>query len=99
MNELTDRTKELTKEAATFAKDAAYIAVGLGVLGFQRLQAERVNLQKRVPAASSASSTSSSAWPWARSSPRSSRSRTSCPPTPARSRARPTPRSASCAAR
>jgi len=49
MNELTDRTKELTKEAATFAKDAAYIAVGLGVLGFQKLQAERVNLQKRVP--------------------------------------------------
>src|SRR5580658_11088775 len=49
MNDLTDRTKELTKEAATFAKDAAYIAVGLGVLGFQKLQAERVNLQKRVP--------------------------------------------------
>lgn len=49
MNELNDRTKELTKEAATFAKDAAYIAVGLGVLGFQRLQAERVNLQKRIP--------------------------------------------------
>jgi hypothetical protein len=49
MNELTDRTKELTKEAATFAKDAAYIVVGLGVLGFQKLQAERVNLQKRVP--------------------------------------------------
>lgn len=49
MNELTDRTKELTKEAATFAKDAAYIAVGLGVLGIQKLQAERVALQKRVP--------------------------------------------------
>jgi hypothetical protein len=49
MNDLTDRTKELTKEAATFAKDAVYIAVGLGVLGFQKLQAERVNLQKRVP--------------------------------------------------
>jgi len=49
MSELTDRTLGLGKEAATFAKDAAYIAVGLGVLGFQKLQAERVAMQKRVP--------------------------------------------------
>ncbi len=44
MPELKDVTDEITKTA----KDAAYVVVGLGVLGFQRAQVRRQELQKRL---------------------------------------------------
>ena len=39
---------EITDEVATWARDVAYVAVGLGVLGFQRAQVERRQLQQRL---------------------------------------------------
>ena len=47
MPELNDLT-EMTNEAASIARDAAYVMVGLGVLGFQRAQVQRVELQSRL---------------------------------------------------
>ena len=44
MPELKDVTDEITKTA----RDAAYVVVGLGVLGFQRAQVRRQELQKRL---------------------------------------------------
>ena len=44
MPELND----LTNEVAGLARDAVYVAVGLGVLGVQRAQVQRVELQKRL---------------------------------------------------
>ena len=38
----------LSKGATDFARDAAYVAVGLGVLGYQRVQVHRVELQNRL---------------------------------------------------
>jgi len=35
----------LSKGVAELARDAAYVAVGLGVLGYQRAQVQRVELQ------------------------------------------------------
>jgi hypothetical protein len=48
--QLTDLTDigELTKEVTNFARDAAYVVVGLGVLGVQRAQVQRVELQNRL---------------------------------------------------
>jgi hypothetical protein len=43
MPEFKDVTDEITKAA----RDAAYVVVGLGVLGFQRVQVRRQELQKR----------------------------------------------------
>jgi hypothetical protein len=40
--------KDVTDEIAKTAKDAAYVVVGLGVLGFQRAQVRRQELQKRL---------------------------------------------------
>lgn len=39
---------DLTNEVTGLARDAAYVVVGLGVLGFQRAQVERQDLQKRL---------------------------------------------------
>jgi len=39
----------LSKGVTDLARDAAYVAVGLGVLGFQRAQVQRVELQNRRP--------------------------------------------------
>lgn len=39
---------ELANEVASFARDAAYVVVGLGVLGYQRAQVHRVALEKRL---------------------------------------------------
>ena len=44
MPEFKDITEEITKSA----RDAAYVVVGLGVLGFQRAQVRRQELQKRL---------------------------------------------------
>ena len=43
MPELKDITDEITKTA----RDAAYVVVGLGVLGIQRAQVRRQQLQRR----------------------------------------------------
>ncbi len=39
---------ELTRGVGNLARDTAYVAVGLGVLGFQRAQVQRVELQKKL---------------------------------------------------
>ena len=44
MPEFKDVADEITKTA----RDAAYVVVGLGVLGFQRAQVRRQELQKRI---------------------------------------------------
>jgi hypothetical protein len=44
MPELSDLTNEVT----TLARDAAYVAVGLGVLGLQKAQVQRVELQNKL---------------------------------------------------
>ena len=44
MPEFKDVTDEITKTA----RDAAYVVVGLGVLGLQRAQVRRQELQKRL---------------------------------------------------
>ncbi len=47
MPELNDLT-EMTSEAVSIARDAAYVIVGLGVLGLQRAQVQRVELQSKL---------------------------------------------------
>ena len=47
MPELTN-INTLSKEVGNFARDAAYVAVGLGVLGFQRVQVQRVELKNKL---------------------------------------------------
>jgi uncharacterized protein HemX len=39
---------ELSKGVADLARDLAYVAVGLGVLGYQRAQVQRVELQNHL---------------------------------------------------
>ena len=39
----------LSKGVTDLARDAAYIAVGLGVLGYQRVQVQRVELKNKLP--------------------------------------------------
>ena len=39
---------KLTDDLMGLARDAAYVAIGLGVLGFQRAQVERVALRKKL---------------------------------------------------
>ena len=38
----------LSRGVTDFARDAAYVAVGLGVLGYQRVQVQRVELKNRL---------------------------------------------------
>jgi hypothetical protein len=47
MPELTNITT-LTKGVTDLARDAAYVAVGLGVLGVQRVQVQRVDLKNKL---------------------------------------------------
>jgi hypothetical protein len=47
MPELTN-ISTLSKGVTDLARDAAYVAVGLGVLGFQRAQVQRVELQNKL---------------------------------------------------
>jgi hypothetical protein len=44
MPELNDLTSEVTN----IARDAAYVVVGLGVLGFQKAQVQRVELKSKL---------------------------------------------------
>jgi hypothetical protein len=48
MPDLPTNLGTLSKGVTDLARDAAYVAVGLGVLGYQRVQLERVELQKRL---------------------------------------------------
>ncbi|HEY1444731.1 MAG TPA: hypothetical protein VGF51_07515 [Acidimicrobiales bacterium] len=48
MPDVTTNISALSKGVTDLARDAAYIAVGLGVLAYQRAQVQRVELQKRL---------------------------------------------------
>ncbi len=48
MPNVTANIGSLSKGATDLARDAAYVAVGLGVLGYQRVQVHRVELQNRL---------------------------------------------------
>ena len=48
MPELTN-INSLSKGGGNLARDAAYVAVGRGVLGYQRAQVQRVELKKKLP--------------------------------------------------
>jgi hypothetical protein len=48
MPNVTENITTLSKGASDLARDAAYVAVGLGVLGYQRVQVRRVELQSRL---------------------------------------------------
>jgi hypothetical protein len=48
MPDVTNHLTALSKGAADLARDAAYVAVGLGVLAYQRAQVQRVELQTRL---------------------------------------------------
>jgi hypothetical protein len=48
MPNVTENITALSKGASDLARDAAYVAVGLGVLGYQRVQVRRVELQSRL---------------------------------------------------
>jgi hypothetical protein len=47
MKDIND-LRDLTQECANLARDAAYVVVGLGVLGVQKMQVGKVELQKRL---------------------------------------------------
>ena len=48
MPEVTNNLTSLSKGVTDLARDAAYVTVGLGVLGYQRLQVHRTELQSRL---------------------------------------------------
>ena len=48
MPDVTTNISTLSKGVTDLARDAAYVAVGLGVLAYQRAQVQRVELQKRL---------------------------------------------------
>ncbi|HEX3333390.1 MAG TPA: hypothetical protein VHS57_03565, partial [Acidimicrobiales bacterium] len=48
MPDVTNNIGTLSKGVTELARDAAYVAVGLGVLGYQRVQVQRVELQNRL---------------------------------------------------
>jgi hypothetical protein len=48
MPEVPTNITTISKGVTDLARDAAYVAVGLGVLGYQRAQVQRVELQNRL---------------------------------------------------
>jgi len=48
MPDVTSSLSTISKGVTDLARDAAYVAVGLGVLGYQRAQVQRVELQNRL---------------------------------------------------
>ncbi len=48
MPEVPTNITNISKGVTDLARDAAYVAVGLGVLGYQRAQVHRVELQSRL---------------------------------------------------
>ncbi len=47
MPELSDLS-DLTTEVTNIARDAAYVVIGMGVLGFQKAQVQRVELKSKL---------------------------------------------------
>ncbi len=48
MPDVTNNITTLSKGVTDLARDAAYVAVGLGVLAYQRAQVQRIELQNRL---------------------------------------------------
>ena len=48
MPDVPTNISTLSKGVTDLARDAAYVAVGLGVLGYQRAQVQRLELQNRL---------------------------------------------------
>jgi hypothetical protein len=48
MPDVTPNMNALSEGLTELARDAAYVAVGLGVLGYQRVQVHRVELQSKM---------------------------------------------------
>ncbi len=48
MPDVTTSFTNISKGVTDLARDAAYVAVGLGVLGYQRALVQRVELQNRL---------------------------------------------------
>src|SRR5271154_6374120 len=48
MPEVPTNITNISKGVTDLARDAAYVAVGLGVLGYQRAQVQRIELQNRL---------------------------------------------------
>jgi hypothetical protein len=48
MPEVPTQITTISKGVTDLARDAAYVAVGLGVLGYQRAQVQRVDVQNRL---------------------------------------------------
>jgi hypothetical protein len=48
MPDVSNNISTLSKGVTDLARDAAYVAVGLGVLGYQRVQVQRVELQNKL---------------------------------------------------
>ncbi len=67
MPDVPTNISTLSKGVTDLARDAAYVAVGLGVLGYQRAQVQRVELQNRLSQDSPWTSASTTC---ARASPR-----------------------------
>jgi len=48
MADVTANIGAISKGVTDLARDAAYVAVGLGVLGYQRAQVQRIELRNRL---------------------------------------------------
>ncbi len=48
MPDVANNISTISKGVTDLARDAAYVAVGLGVLGYQRAQVQRLELQNRL---------------------------------------------------
>jgi hypothetical protein len=48
MTDVPSNLTALSRGVTDFARDAAYVVVGLGVMGFQRAQVRRMALQRKV---------------------------------------------------
>ncbi len=48
MPDVPTNLNSFSKGVTDLARDAAYVAVGLGVLGYQRVQVQRVELQSKL---------------------------------------------------
>jgi hypothetical protein len=49
MSEVNATVQSVAKDVIDLARDITYVAVGLGVLGYQRLQVHRVELAGKLP--------------------------------------------------
>ena len=49
MTDVTTTVHSVTKSVTDLARDVTYVAIGLGVLGYQRLQVHRVDLANKLP--------------------------------------------------